>query len=232
MPTIAVVDDDRNILASLSVMLEAHNFRVETYTDGDSALSGLTSAPPDLALVDIGMPRMDGIAFLQRLRETSDLPVVLLTAREGVEAELAGLRHGADDYIRKPFSPRLLIERIRAVLRRAESKAVAVETTSTDVLDQGDLVLDRERHYCFWKGNRVDLTVTEFTILYLMAQRPGTIRERDVLMEAAYVDGALVDERTIDSHIKRIRRKMKSVDPDFDMIKTIYGVGYRFGIAA
>ncbi|HVK92520.1 MAG TPA: response regulator transcription factor [Mycoplana sp.] len=237
MQTIALVDDDRNILTSVSIALEAEGYRVETYTDGASALDGLLARPPQLAIFDIKMPRMDGMELLRRLRQKSDLPVIFLTSKDEEIDELFGLKMGADDFITKPFSQRLLVERVKAVLRRASSReaaaaGVAPSAKPGDVqarsLERGQLSMDQERHTCTWKGEPVTLTVTEFLILHALAQRPGVVKSRDSLMDAAYDEQVYVDDRTIDSHIKRLRKKFKMVDSDFDMIETLYGVGYRF----
>lgn len=231
MPTIALVDDDRNILTSVSMALEAEGYHVQTYTDGAAALAGLAANPPDVAVFDIKMPRMDGMELLRRLRQKSDLPVIFLTSKDDEIDELFGLRMGADDYIRKPFSQRLLVERVKAVLRRASPKvegAAAESGVEKIVLERGKLVLDPERHSCTWDGKPVVLTVTEFLILQALAQRPGYVKSRDSLMDAAYDDQVYVDDRTIDSHIKRLRKKFKEVDDDFDAIETLYGVGYRY----
>ncbi|TCU16272.1 two-component system response regulator ChvI [Rhizobium sullae] len=243
MATIALVDDDRNILTSVSIALEAEGYKVETYTDGASALDGLIARPPHLAIFDIKMPRMDGMELLRRLRQKSDMPVIFLTSKDEEIDELFGLKMGADDFITKPFSQRLLVERVRAVLRRASSReATAVSGTGAAPkagaaqlarsLERGQLVMDQERHTCTWKGEPVTLTVTEFLILHSLAQRPGVVKSRDALMDAAYDEQVYVDDRTIDSHIKRLRKKFKMVDTDFDMIETLYGVGYRFREAA
>ncbi|WP_190238074.1 MULTISPECIES: response regulator transcription factor [Rhizobium] len=244
MPTIALVDDDRNILTSVSIALEAEGYKVETYTDGASALDGLLARPPQLAIFDIKMPRMDGMELLRRLRQKSDIPVIFLTSKDEEIDELFGLKMGADDFITKPFSQRLLVERVRAVLRRASSREAAAAGASpagapkngavqqARSLERGQLVMDQERHTCTWKGEAVTLTVTEFLILHSLAQRPGVVKSRDALMDAAYDEQVYVDDRTIDSHIKRLRKKFKMVDNDFDMIETLYGVGYRFREAA
>jgi two-component system response regulator ChvI len=230
MPTIALVDDDRNILASVSIALESEGYRVMSYTDGASALDGFQGTLPDLAVLDIKMPRKDGMELLRRLRQRSDLPVIFLTSKEDEIDELFGLKMGADDFITKPFSQRLLVERVKAVLRRFQpreaSEKKGVETQR--VLDRGALSMDQERHTCTWTGQPVTLTVTEFLILYALAHRPGVVKSRNALMDAAYDDQVYVDYRTIDSHIKRLRKKFKAVDEDFDMIATLYGVGYRF----
>ena len=243
MLTIALVDDDRNILTSVSIALEAEGYKVETYTDGASALEGLLARPPQLAIFDIKMPRMDGMELLRRLRQKSDLPVIFLTSKDEEIDELFGLKMGADDFITKPFSQRLLVERVKAVLRRAASReAAAIAGTATKPgaaagapsrsLERGQLIMDQERHTCTWKGEPVTLTVTEFLILHSLAQRPGVVKSRDSLMDAAYDEQVYVDDRTIDSHIKRLRKKFKMVDTEFDMIETLYGVGYRFREAA
>ncbi|MEO1112749.1 MAG: response regulator transcription factor, partial [Pseudomonadota bacterium] len=199
------------------------------YTDGTSALDGLQSDPPQLAIFDIKMPRMDGMELLRRLRQNSDLPVIFLTSKDDEIDELFGLKMGADDFIRKPFSQRLLVERVRAVLRRAQPKDASAPREDADkLLERGQLVMDQERHTCTWNNKPVTLTVTEFLILSALAQRPGVVKSRNALMDAAYDDQVYVDDRTIDSHIKRLRKKFKVVDDDFDMIETLYGVGYRF----
>jgi two-component system response regulator ChvI len=232
MPTIALVDDDRNILTSVSIALESEGYRVETYTDGASALDGLSARKPDLAIFDIKMPRMDGMELLRRLRQKSDVPVIFLTSKDDEIDELFGLKMGADDFIRKPFSQRLLVERVKAVLRRAgatvEPGAKPGTGAEAKTLERGNLAMDQERHTCTWKGKPVTLTVTEFLILYALAQRPGVVKSRDALMDAAYDDQVYVDDRTIDSHIKRLRKKFKAEDDSFEMIETLYGVGYRF----
>ncbi|MBN9532979.1 MAG: response regulator transcription factor [Alphaproteobacteria bacterium] len=230
MATIALVDDDKNILTSVTMLLEQEGYHVRSYGDGASALTALTANPPDLAILDIKMPRMDGLELLRRLRQTGDLPVIFLTSKDEEIDELMGLNAGADDYIRKPFSQRLLLERVRAVLRRAESRktgAISGEPRK-EALVRGKLALDPQRHECTWDGKPVRLTVTEFLILQCLAQRPGFVKSRDNLMDAAYDDQVYVDDRTIDSHIKRLRKKFKSVDEDFDAIETLYGVGYRY----
>src|SRR5436853_90782 len=225
MPTIALVDDDRNILTSVSIALEAEGYRIMTYTDGASALDGFRTSPPDLAILDIKMPRMDGMETLRRLRQKSDLPVIFLTSKDEEIDELFGLKMGADDFIRKPFSQRLLVERVKAVLRRAIPKDGAVpKEADTKVLERGLLRMDPERHTCTWKNEPVTLTVTEFLILQALASRPGVVKSRNALMDAAYDDQVYVDDRTIDSHIKRLRKKFKASDNDFDMIETLYGV--------
>ena len=230
MPKIALVDDDRNILTSVSLTLEAEGYNVSTYTDGASGLEGLTTDRPDLAILDIKMPRMDGMELLRRLRQKSDLPVIFLTSKDDEIDELFGLKMGADDFIRKPFSQRLLVERVKAILRRASAREAGVKppTQAAKSLERGSLVMDQERHTCTWKGEPVTLTVTEFLILHSLAQRPGVVKSRDALMDAAYDDQVYVDDRTIDSHIKRLRKKFKLADDDFEMIETLYGVGYRF----
>ena len=230
MTTIALVDDDRNILQSLTIALEQEGYHVKTYTDGATALSALTATPPSLAILDIKMPRMDGHEVLRRLRQKSDLPVIFLTSKDEEADEEVGLSLGADDYIKKPFSQRLLLQRVRAVLRRAEMRGAAATTADLpkEVLTRGKLTLDAQRHACSWDNKDVQLTVTEFLILQALAQRPGFVKSRDNLMDAAYDDQVYVDDRTIDSHIKRLRRKFKLHDPEFDAIHTLYGVGYKY----
>ncbi|HWE06403.1 MAG TPA: response regulator transcription factor [Rhizomicrobium sp.] len=230
MATIALVDDDRNILTSVGMLLEQEGYHVRTYADGASALTALQATPPDLAILDIKMPRMDGLELLRRLRQGADLPVIFLTSKDEEIDELMGLNAGADDYVRKPFSQRLLLERVKAVLRRADARKNGAGTTEPrrEALVRGKLGLDPQRHDCTWDGKPVRLTVTEFLILQCLAQRPGFVKSRDNLMDAAYDDQVYVDDRTIDSHIKRLRKKFKAVDDDFDAIETLYGVGYRY----
>ncbi len=225
---IALVDDDRNILTSVSITLEAEGYQVDCYNDGAEALKGLTAKPVDLAILDIKMPRMDGMELLANLRRTSNLPVIFLTSKDDEIDEALGLRMGADDYITKPFSQRLLIERIRALLRRAELARDADAPGKEQVVQRGDLVLDPIRHLCTWRGLPVELTVTEFLLLKALAMRPGHVKNRDQLMDAAYGENIYVDDRTIDSHIKRLRKKLRGVDPEFNHIETLYGVGYRY----
>ena len=227
--TIALVDDDRNILTSVAMTLEQEGFQVRTYTDGESALQGLTARPVDLAVLDIKMPRLDGMELLQRLRARSSLPVIFLTSKDEEVDELMGLRLGADDYIRKPFSQRLLIERIRALLRRNEAgRAEAAGASHSSVVVRGDLVLDETKHTCKWRGEDIQLTVTEFLLLKALAVRPGMVKSRDQLIDAAYGENIYVDDRTIDSHIKRIRKKFRAVDDTFNQVETLYGIGYRY----
>ena len=226
--TIALVDDDRNILTSVAMALEAEGYEVRTFGDGDEALRGLTAKPANLVVLDIKMPRMNGMEMLTRLRQNSSVPVIFLTSKDDEVDEVQGLRLGADDYIRKPFSQRLLIERIRALLRR---EAVRDGTTPGDpggMIVRGDLVMDSARHACTWNGQHIDLTVTEFLLVKALAQRPGHVKNRNQLIDAAYGEHIYVDDRTIDSHIKRVRKKFKAVDPDFAHIETLYGVGYRY----
>ena len=229
--TIALVDDDRNILTSVAIALEAEGFSVQTFADGAEALKSLAANPVDLAVLDIKMPRMDGMELLTRLRRDSLVPVIFLTSKDEEIDEVLGFKMGADDYIRKPFSLRLLIERIRAVLRRAalaSGDGVDDDAGDEPKMVRGDLVLDPARHECTWCGRSVTLTVTEFLILKSLVSRPGHVRSRDQLMDVAYDDNIYVDDRTIDSHIKRIRKKLKATDPTFTQIETLYGVGYRY----
>ncbi|MDP1026330.1 response regulator transcription factor [Sphingomonas sp. KR1UV-12] len=228
--TIALVDDDRNILTSVSIALQAEGFLTRVYSDGEAALKALADNPPDLAIFDVKMPRMDGLELLRRLREKQGTPVIFLTSKDDELDEALGLAMGADDYITKPFSQRLLIARIRAILRRAEPQQATGtgDQASSAALERGRLVMDPARHRTSWNGAAVTLTVTEFLILETLAQRPGVVKTRNQLMDAAYQDDIYVDDRTIDSHIKRVRRKFREVDPEFDAIETLYGAGYRF----
>ena len=227
--TIALVDDDRNILTSVSMALEAEGFGVCTFTDGSAALKSLTVQPVDLIVLDIKMPRLDGMEVLNRVRASSSVPVIFLTSKEDEVDELLGLRLGADDYITKPFSQRLLVERIRALLRRQELIEKAQSgALHEDSLRRGDLVLNSVKHQCLWKGEEVRLTVTEFLILKSLVKYPDHVKTRDQLMDAAYGEDVYVDDRTIDSHIKRLRKKFRLVDGQFQQIETLYGVGYRY----
>ena len=229
MSRVALVDDDRNILTSVSMTLEAEGYDVDTYTDGQSALEAFGKKLPDMAVLDIKMPRMDGMELLSRLRQrTTTMPVIFLTSKEDEIDEVLGLRMGADDYVKKPFSQRLLVERIRALLRRQEAVVGDVATDDGKVIVRGCLTMDPLRHSVSWKGREVTLTVTEFLLLQALAQRPGFVKSRDQLMDVAYDDQVYVDDRTIDSHIKRLRKKMRTVDDDFTAIETLYGIGYRY----
>jgi len=239
MARITLVDDDENIVTSVSLALESHGHEVKAYFDGISGLSALENDPPDLAVLDVKMPRLDGMEVLRRLRQTSNLPVIMLTSKDDEIDEILGFNLGADDYIRKPFSQRLLIERVKAVLRRANpedpitgetgpSSGADGEAAENRAIKRGRLTLDPARHDCLWEGKPVRLTVTEFLLLQSLAQRPGFVKSRDNLMDAAYEDQVYVDDRTIDSHIKRMRKKFREVDPEFDAIETLYGVGYRY----
>jgi len=228
---IALVDDDRNILTSVSIALQAEGFITRVYTDAASALKAFTDNMPDLGVFDIKMPQMDGMELLRRLREFSAMPVIFLTSKDDELDEALGLAMGADDYISKPFSQRLLLARIKAILRRqdlARSEAAPNAQEEQELIVRGRLSMDPARHKVVWDGKDVTLTVTEFLILQALAQRPGVVKNRNQLLDAAYQEDVYVDDRTIDSHIKRIRRKFRAVDPDFDAIETLYGVGYRF----
>jgi len=227
--SIVLVDDDRNILTSVSMALEAEGFSVRTYPDGDEALKGLHQKIADLAVFDIKMPRLNGMELLQRLRQSGvTMPVIFLTSKDEEMDEILGLRMGADDYIKKPFSQRLLIERIRSLLRREQARSQPANTDPANIFSRGDLALDSARHLCTWKEKPVDLTVTEFLLVKALAVRPGHVKSRDQLMDAAYGESIYVDDRTIDSHIKRLRKKFKETDDSFDQIETLYGVGYRY----
>ena len=230
--TIALVDDDRNILTSVSIALQQEGFITRVYSDPMIALKAIGDNPPDLGVLDIKMPGLDGMELLRRVREFSSMPVIFLTSKDDELDEALGLAMGADDYISKPFSQRLLIARIRAILRRQELERG--EATANSLveepprLERGRLVMDPPRHKVFWAGKDVSLTVTEFLILEALALRPGVVKSRNQLLDVAYNDDVYVDDRTIDSHIKRIRRKFRTVDAEFDSIETLYGVGYRF----
>ena len=230
--TIALVDDDRNILTTLSILLQSEGFATRVYSDGHTALGALLENPPDLAIFDIKMPRMSGLELLERFRDRSSVPDIFLTSRDEEPDEALGLALGADDYITKPFSQRLLVARIRAILRRSELVQAAPPESGGDDLPEpivrGRLRMDPARHEVTWAGDPVSLTVTEFLILEALAIRPGLVKSRNQLMDAAYSEDLFVDDRTIDSHIKRLRRKFRAVDPGFAAIDTLYGAGYSF----
>lgn len=230
---IALVDDDRNILTTVSIALQAEGFVTRVYSDGETALKALLDNPPDLAVFDIKMPKMDGLELLRRVRAQSSLPVIFLTSKDDQQDEEIGLELGADDYIAKPFSLRLLTARIRAILRRSDpNKAIGSEDSSNEPaspsISRGRLFMDPARHHVTWDEKPVSLTVTEFLILEALAARPGVIKSRNQLMDAAYPDDVFVDDRTVDSHIKRMRRKFRQIDPTFGAIETLYGAGYSF----
>ncbi len=234
MAKIVLVDDEKNILTSVRMALESKNHKVTEFHDGKSALEYLLTHSCDIAILDIKMPRMDGIELLRRLREKNDLPVIFLTSKDTEIDELLGLKMGADDYIHKPFSPRLLIERVNTVLRRNKVRRTTTATDSSsathakDIIEHGDLFLDLNRYDCRWKKQSIRLTVTEFLILKALVLIPGVVKSRDALLDAAYSEEAYSDDRTIDSHIKRLRKKFKKVDDNFDMIETLYGIGYLY----
>ena len=232
MANITLVDDDENIVVSVSLALESHGHKVTSYYDGATGLAALQADPPDLVILDVKMPRMDGMEVLRRLRQTSEVPVIFLTSKDEEIDEILGFNLGADDYMHTPFSQRLLIERVKAVLRRVgigeEPADPAAAAANSKAIKRGRLTLDPARHDCLWEGRPVRLTVTEFLLLQSLAQRPGFVKSRDNLMDAAYDDQVYVDDRTIDSHIKRMRKKFRQVDPEFDAIETLYGVGYRY----
>lgn len=229
--TIALVDDDRNILTSVSIAMQAEGFVTRVYSDSEAALQAIVDNPPDLGIFDIKMPKMDGLELLRRVREKSNLPVIFLTSKDEELDEALGLAMGADDYIKKPFSQRLLIARVKSILRRAELVKLSDEEADVEGLEplvRGHLEMDPARHLVKWNGDNVTLTVTEFMILETLANRPGVVKSRNQLMDAAYQDDVYVDDRTIDSHIKRLRRKFREVDTEFDAIDTLYGAGYRY----
>ncbi|MDA9033979.1 response regulator transcription factor [Hyphomicrobiales bacterium] len=228
MTEICLIDDDQNILASLSLALKSEGYIISTFSDGLSGLNSLREDNYDIAILDIKMPRLDGLEVLQKLRQTSNLPVIFLTSKDEEVDQLLGLKMGADDYITKPFSQKLLIERVRAILRRSKEVKDLNNTDSNDIIKRGKLSLNMSRHECFWNDLPIKLTVTEFLLLESLASRPGYVKSRDQLMSAAYDDDIYVDDRTIDSHIKRLRKKFKDLDESFESIETLYGVGYRY----
>ena len=228
--TIALIDDDRNILTSLSIALEKEGFKVQTYIDGESALIGLTRMPPDLAVIDIKMPKMDGEELLKKLRKKTSLPVIFLTSKDDEIDELLGLKLGADDFVKKSggFSIKVLIERIRVQLRKKNNNIEDIK----NIISHGKLRLDSAQLECEWNGIQLPdkLTTTEFLIVKELAKRPGIIKERSQLMDIAYREDTDIEDRTIDSHVKRIRKKFKKVDISFSAIETRYGSGYRWNI--
>ncbi|MES2728799.1 MAG: response regulator transcription factor [Pseudomonadota bacterium] len=235
-PRITLVDDDRNILTSVAMALEAEGFRVKAFGEGALALPDILKNTPDLVILDVKMPRMDGIELLQKLRESSSVPVIFLTSKDDEIDEIVGLRMGADDYVTKPFSQRLLVERIRSLLRRhlaqtakpAAAPVTGPKSIEVSGLKRGRLEMDDDRHLCRWNGRAINLTVTEYLLVKSLIARPGHVRSRDQLISAAYGPSTYVDDRIIDSHVKRIRKKFKEAEPDFSQIETLYGVGYRF----
>ena len=228
MTHICLIDDDQNILASLSLALKSEGYIINTFSDGLSGLNSLQEDNYDIAILDIKMPRLDGLEVLQKLRQTSNLPVIFLTSKDDEVDQLLGLKMGADDYITKPFSQKLLIERVKAILRRSNDAINNTDGEANNIIKRGKLSLNMNRYECFWNDTPIKLTVTEFLLLESLASRPGYVKSRDQLMSAAYDDDIYVDDRTIDSHIKRLRRKFKKLDKNFESIETLYGVGYRY----
>tara|TARA_E500000081_G_scaffold76545_1_gene78168 strand:- start:1149 stop:1844 length:696 start_codon:yes stop_codon:yes gene_type:complete len=228
MTHICLIDDDQNILASLSLALKSEGYIISTFSDGLSGLNSLKEDDYDIAILDIKMPRLDGLEVLQKLRQTSNLPVIFLTSKDEEVDQLLGLKMGADDYITKPFSQKLLIERVKAILRRSKDTLTSNDKETSNIIKRGKLSLNMSRYECFWDDVAIKLTVTEFLLLESLASRPGYVKSRDQLMSAAYDDDIYVDDRTIDSHIKRLRRKFKNLDKNFESIETLYGVGYRY----
>ena len=230
--TIALVDDDKNILTSVSIAMQSEGYTTRIYSDPQAALGAIVDNPPDLAVLDVKMPGMDGLELLRRIREKHEFPVIFLTSKDDELDEALGLAMGADDYITKPFSQRLLLARIKAILRRVDYMKRAAEAhgdeEGSEPMERGDLVMDEARHEVRWKGAPISLTVTEFLILQALATRPGLVKTRSQLMDAAYQDDVYVDDRTIDSHIKRLRRKFREFDAGFEAIDTLYGAGYRY----
>ncbi len=231
-PTITLVDDDQNITTSLKMTLEAEGFDVSVYHDGEAGFEALQENPPHVAVLDVKMPRMDGLELLQKLRSQDYThPIIMLTSKDDEVDELMGFRLGADDYITKPFSQKLLIARLRALIKRHELSSNGSARHKPDLpekVERGDLILDDSRHLCAWKGKPLNLTVTEYLLLKTLVAHPGHVKTRDQLMDTAYGDNIYVDDRTIDSHIKRIRKKFKNLDNSFERIETLYGVGYKY----
>ena len=223
---VLVVDDEKLIVKGIRFSLEQDNMEVDCAYDGEEALEKARENNYDMILLDIMLPKMTGLEVCQQIREFSQVPIIMLTANGEDMDKILGLEYGADDYITKPFSQRLLLARIRAVLRRASDWVM--KTSGPNIIRLGELLMDPDRHLCSWRGTEVKLTVTEFLILQALASRPGMVKNRDQLMDAAYGESVFLDDRTIDSHIKRLRRKLRAHDPDFDQIETLYGIGYKY----
>ena len=226
-----LIDDDKNILASISMLLENEGYKVSTFSDGESGLKAILENSPDIAVVDIKMPRLDGIELLKKLRRTSNMPVIFLTSKDTEIDELLGLKVGADDYITKPFSQNILIERIRILIKRTELKNTKKKDNIDDKnsIKEGNIFLDTEKYMCKWKNKTVNLTVTEFLLIKSLVKNAGAVKSRDQLIVSAFgEDKENIDDRSIDHHFKRIRKKFKSADNDFNSIVTIYGGGYKF----
>jgi len=226
-----LIDDDKNILASISMLLENEGYKVSTFSDGESGLKAILENSPDIAVVDIKMPRLDGIELLKKLRRTSNMPVIFLTSKDTEIDELLGLKVGADDYITKPFSQNILMERIRILIKRTELKNIKKKDNIDDKnsIKEGNIFLDTEKYMCEWKNKTVNLTVTEFLLIKSLVKNPGAVKSRDQLIVSAFgEDKENIDDRSIDHHFKRIRKKFKSADNDFNSIVTIYGGGYKF----
>jgi two-component system response regulator ChvI len=230
MPTIAIIDNNRGVLALLNDLFEAEGFHVLLYINGMQAFEAFESRLPDVVISEIKLPTMDGFELLRRLRHKSDVPLIFLTGRADEADEIIGLRLGADGFVRKPFSHRLLVERVKTVLRRYPwGAAAALRKADQTAIERGHLWMDKERYICTWKGLNVDLTKAEFRLLEALAIRPGTVKSRDALMEIALEDRALVHPRRVDNHIRRVRKKFRAVDEKFNEIKSQYSIGYRFG---
>ena len=229
---IALVDDEKNILTSVSLILRSEGFNVITYENGEEAIDGLEKKPPNLALLDIKMPRMNGRELLIRIRKSKNvnlknIPVIFLTSKDDEQDEITGLRMGASDYITKPFSQRLLIERINTVLRIHNNRMnVEMYQSNENTISIDELILDDLKQLCFWKNKEIELTVAEFNLVKCLAKIPGVVKDRNQLMDAMYGENTYVDDRTIDSHIKRLRKKFKKSDENFDRIRTRYSLGY------
>jgi len=233
MPRIAIVDDDWNILASVPIMLEVEGFEVDIYCDGQTAWEAFKNNMPNIVVLEMKTPSLDGMDLLKRIRQNSTIPIMFLTSKDDEIDEILGLRMGADDYVKKPISQRILLERIWALLRRKDAilGIIPIESENNKVVERGLLYMDPLRHRVTWRGADVPLTVTEFALLQTLALQPGFVKSRDQLMDVAYDDQVYVDDRTIDSHIKRLRKKMRVVDRDFNSIESLYGIGYRFNEA-
>ena len=232
MTNIALVDDEQSILTSVSLSLESEGFKVDTFLNGLEALDALQTKSYDLGLFDIKMPKMDGNELLSKIRSSKieklkSLPIIFLTSKDQEQDEIIGLRMGASDYIKKPFSQKLLNERVRTVLRIHSNRFNLInENNNKQNFTRGDLTLDEDKQLCFWKDNEIELTVAEFKLIKSLTKYPGVVKDRNQLMDTMYGDSIYVDDRTIDSHIKRLRKKFQSYDKNFDQIRTRYGSGY------
>ncbi len=227
--TVAVVDDEENIRETVAYALRREGYHVDLYGDGQDAWERLETRLPDVAVLDILMPRMDGLELCRKLRGQSEvLPIIFLTSKDEEFDRVLGLELGADDYLCKPFAMRELVARIKVLFRRLALAGTSAGPDANEAVALGALMLDLSRYQATWNEKPLSLTVTEFMLLHALARRPGHVKSRAKLMEECYPHDAYVSERTIDSHVKRLRKKFAQIDPDFDEIDTVYGLGYRY----